>query len=162
MHKFEDSRKREEEHNKDLDGFYSEWFEISPVTLKAQKAGIDRTWTQRKTKYRYSVEYKADEKATYTGNVFIETISVDDGKRETPGWGYTSCAQLLVYYLPNEGVAYRTSMLNVKFHIDDWAGLYPIRSAQNDGYLTWGVCVPIDEFETICYAKNQVKQGNDQ
>jgi hypothetical protein len=138
-----------EKGEKELDEYYSQWFYSRPVSMNAQRSGIDRAWTSKNTKHRYSVEYKSDDRAATSGNVFIETVSVD--KNDKPGWAYSSCAQLLIYYIPPLKKAIRYSMLTLKFHVEDWVNTYPEHKIPNDGYYTVGTVVPIEEFEKYCW-----------
>ncbi len=144
-----------EDYEKVLDGYYSNWFVIEPVSMNAQKSGIDRVWTNRTDSIRYSVEYKSDSTAATTGNVFIETVSVD--VQDKKGWAKTSCAQLLVYYIPPLNTAYTIPMLSIKSLLSDWIKKYKLQSIKNKGYFTKGLLVPVTEFAKYCMRKDNIE-----
>jgi len=49
-----------------LDKFYGQGYTINHVGYSLQLLGIDRIWLHRKSRKRYSVEYKSDIKAGET------------------------------------------------------------------------------------------------
>jgi len=156
MHNFDDSLPEGEKEESKLDCFFAKWYEIKPVGMNKQRDGIDREWKCRKTKREFSVEYKADSKAAETGNVFIETVSVDTTGK--PGWAYTSKAQLLVYFIPPDSTAYITPMTTIKTLLPDWIDAYREVSVPNgDGvtvkYNTKGLLVPLGDFKRQCEPK---------
>lgn len=51
--------------------------------------------------YCQSVEYKIDNRASETGNLFIETQTRDKAGDIYPGWLRCAVAQLTAFYLPN-------------------------------------------------------------
>lgn len=59
--------------------------------------------------------------------------------------------RLLVYYDVGNKNAYVAPMSSIKKNLRDWATKYPIRSVQNNGYKTWGICVPETEFRKCCW-----------
>lgn len=142
-----------EDYEKILDAYYSRWYKVQEISMDSQKSGIDRVWTDRETGMRTSIEYKTDFIAPTTGNVFIETMSVDVENKL--GWAYTSCAQWLVYYIPGMKRAYRITMLNVKHYLPFWENRYEKKKVPNNGYYTEGILVPLDEFEKRCNKKDE-------
>jgi|TARA_Y100000310_G_scaffold96219_1_gene93983 hypothetical protein len=132
-----------------LDKFFSRWYEIIPVNRDAERKGVDRIFTHKDDGRKYVVEYKADSKAAETGNVFIETISVDTAKK--PGWAYTSYAQLLIIYIPPTGQVYVCHLSVIKGLLEAWKKQYKTTSAQNDGYKTWGILVPLHELHNTAW-----------
>jgi len=145
MYTFSEQLAKGEGYETVLDKYYGQWFSIQSVSMSAQKMGIDKVYTNIMNGCKYTIEYKADEKTAKTNNVFVETVSVDTTNK--PGWAYTSCAQILVYYLPQMGIAVRHTMTNIKALLKDWLKKYPKVPCQNNGYKTWGVLVPLSEFE---------------
>jgi len=139
-----------------LDNHYSQWYDIFSLSMQAQKAGIDRIWVNKNNGFRYSVEYKSDRTASTTGNVFIETMSVD--KTNKLGWAYTSCSQILVYYLPFEHTAYHITTLTIKNMVEKWERNYSSRSIPNGDYSTIGILVPINVFKNECYNIHQLNK----
>lgn len=141
-----------------LDTFYSRLFHVRKVDMSMQRIGIDRLFVSRRNGSVYSVEYKADGRTSETGNVFIETVSVDVSNKL--GWAYTSCAQVLLYFVPQNGVVYRTTMMNVRMHLADWLGMFDMRPIKNNGYYTKGIVVPVEEFIKICAIDNMKQRQN--
>jgi hypothetical protein len=128
-----------------LDRWFAAEYEVRPASPQEQRWGIDRIFIHRQTGQRLAVEYKTDYKAANTGNAFVETVSVDTvGKA---GWAYESQADYLVYYIPAEGLIYVITLEVLRRELPRWVRVYPHRAAQNPGYATHGVLVPLDEFE---------------
>lgn len=107
----------------------------------------DRRFTST-TGESFYVEYKSGIQTFYTGNIFLETVSVDSVNK--PGWVYTCQAELIFY----------AALLNQKILIFDPATLRAEIEAlkarfgevktsknQNRGYNTHGVLVPLDYAE---------------
>ena len=90
------------------------------------------------------IEYKSGIQTYYTGNVFLETISVDtQGK---PGWVYTCQAHWVIYAaLLNHVILFfdpaylRTNIEILKARFRE----VPTHQ-QNATYKTWGVIVPLN------------------
>lgn len=132
----------------DLDTFFSQWFTVAPVCRADQRRGIDRSFTDRRTGYIFTVEYKTDRRAQRTGNAFIETVSVDRPPVRR-GWVYTCQANYLVYFCPTPDTIYILSPAVLRSAVDDWTRHYPIRIIPNHGYNTHGLLVPLHELEKI-------------
>lgn len=149
IHDFDKQLARGEADEKFIDSCFVDNFDIQRVSRDEQRKGIDRVFINRQTGETKTVEYKTDHKTQYTHNVFIETVSVDT--RGVDGWALTCQADLLFYYVPGSGeeMIYIIQPQVIREHLEDWKKRYPIRSALNDGYKTWGICVPQDEFERI-------------
>ena len=128
-----------------LDRWFSTEYEIQPAIREQQRRGIDRIFTHRRTGKRLSVEYKTDYRAAQTGNAFVETVSVDTAGKA--GWAHSSVADYLIYYIPGDGLIYVISLEVLRRELSRWVHAYPHRAAQNEGYATHGVLVPLDEFE---------------
>jgi len=155
MYEFDKQLEDGENHEEELDNYYSKWYQISKISLTAQKAGIDRVWTNNKDGFRYSVEYKSDTTAARTGNAFIETVSVDTSNK--PGWAYSSCSQILIYYIPPLKIAYRFKTLEIKYFVNEWKKKYRLQPILNKGYKTIGILVPLSEFIKHAYGKDEIK-----
>lgn len=102
----------------------------------------DRIFT--KGGHSHFVEYKSGIQTYYTGNVFLETISVD--RDNVPGWVYSSRADHVIY----------AALLNGRiliFHPARLRGVIEVLKrqfrevktsyGQNRGYNTYGVIVPL-------------------
>jgi hypothetical protein len=135
-------------HELHLDEFFKQFnVEIRPATMDEQRQGIDRFFQFERTGSVDSVEYKADSIAGKTGNAFIETVSVDATNK--PGWAVASKAQYLVYLVTEPETIYLITMAQIRSHLPRWQQQYPTKAAQNNGYRTWGVVVPVSELERI-------------
>ena len=138
----------------ELDRHFRARYKIQRISRDAQKAGIDRVFTSKRRRHRYTVEYKTDARAAATGNAFIETVSVD--AEDKAGWGYTSCAQIVAYYVPPTHKVYLAETMRIKHELPKWESSYPTRSVPNDGYNTIGVLVPLDVFAAVCFVVEDV------
>lgn len=145
MYKFTEQLVRGETGEKQLDEYFSDYCEIKQSKRQEQRQGIDRYFTDRKTGKRFSVEYKTDFIAHKTGNAFIETVSVDSAGKW--GWSYSSKADYLFYFVVEDLLVYIVKMDTVRDQIPRWAKSYRKTYAQNDGYRTHGILVPLPEFE---------------
>lgn len=144
---FREQLKKGEHHEAALDAHFASLYEIMPVSIELQRLGIDRRFEDKQTHAQWLVQYKADETAAKTHNAFIETVSVDT--EDIPGWIYTCCAQILVYYVPPLGKVYILSVPKLKWAAREWIREYEPRPAPNDTYTTWGICPPLTELESI-------------
>jgi multisubunit Na+/H+ antiporter MnhG subunit len=68
------------------------------------------------------------------------------------GWAYTSQAAVLVYLITNPETIYWISMHRLRKQLPRWETAYKTRRAQNEGYQTHGLLVPLDELERIAEA----------
>ncbi|MFB8788816.1 MAG: hypothetical protein U7123_08195 [Potamolinea sp.] len=82
-----------------LDKWLSSVYKILDVSgiKKYQENCIDRI-LMRLDGTTVSVEYKFDLASSRTGNLFFETVSVDN--QDLPGWGWRSQADYWVFLLP--------------------------------------------------------------
>jgi hypothetical protein len=128
-----------------LDKWFATDYDVKPATRHEQRRGVDRTFIQRRTGQRFRVEYKTDYKAAETGNAFVETVSVDTAGKA--GWAYSSEADYLIYYIPTDDLIYVLALEVLRHELPRWVREYPLRAAQNEGYATHGLLVPLDEFE---------------
>jgi hypothetical protein len=134
-----------------LDTFFrNEGFRVSAVNREMQRQGIDRVFFREHDGKLFTVEYKADSLAGKTGNAFIETVSVDTANK--PGWAYSSQATVLVYLVVEPETIYWLELTKLRKQLSRWEVAYPRRTAQNDGYQTYGLLVPLHELERIAEA----------
>jgi hypothetical protein len=146
-YQFESKLAEGQEYERQLDAVFAKWFQVLPATPAQQRQGIDRTFWHVKDNKSYSVEYKADSVAGRTGNAFVETISVDTTNK--PGWAVSSQADMLVYLVTEPQTIYCIWMIKLRSHLADWEAKYATKTAQNQGYRTHGILVPLTEFEAI-------------
>lgn len=94
------------------------------------------------------IEYKSGIQTFYTGNVFLETVSVDTTNK--PGWVYTCQADFILYaaVLNKKILVFRPEKLREEIEnlkekfIETKTG-----KNQNKGYNTHGVIVPLEYAE---------------
>jgi len=143
-----------------LDAYLEPTYEIRPATVREQRQGIDRFLTHRETGETFSIDYKADWLAARTGNVFIETVSVD--RTGAAGWALSSRADWIFYYLPQRARLYVLSMAEIVSSLPQWALIYRVATAEtpgsgsSDGYHSAGVLVPLAEIERVAEAVVEV------
>jgi len=133
-----------EDWERQLDRHFQKWFKIAPATMDQQRTGIDRIFTDANGRV-LTVEYKSDERASSTGNAFVETVSVSTTGKQ--GWAYTCRADLLLYFLPGDLLIYVWKPEKLRRHLSKWECKYRTVSVPNSGYVTKGILVPLAEFE---------------
>lgn len=141
-----------------LDRFFGLFYEITPATRDEQRRGIDRRFKSRWTHWDYlfeqkadnaPVEYKSDFLAHQTGNAFVETVSVDTAHKD--GWLITSQAYILAYFVVYSQVIYISRIDRLRALAPLWNAAYPVRWAQNKGYHTHGMAVPLTQYQRSAY-----------
>jgi hypothetical protein len=120
--------------------------DIEPAVMKDQRRGIDR-WATDTDGQRVGIEIKSDGQGHRTGNVFVETISVD--RTGKPGWAFTSQADVLIYWLRKNGTGWLLDPATVRAKVWHWTRAYPVKTASNRDYHSYGVLVPTTEFDAI-------------
>jgi len=145
---FREQLKKGEGGEKIVSSILSSHYKLQGVSKDVQRYGIDRI-VETKLGTFYSLEIKTDWTAGKTGNAFIETISVSKTKK--PGWGYSCCAQVIAYFVPDIGLIYMINPIKLKLIIPEWAKNYPIRKIPNRDYFTEGLLVPLKELDKIIF-----------
>lgn len=131
-----------------LDEYFQEWYDTFEATRDEQRRGIDRHFSYPgENRPPVTVEYKADDKTSDTGNVFIETESVVE--KDKPGWAWKSEAEILVY-LAIPDTIYIAKMDKVREMIPTWRRVYGTRRVRNEYWTSRGIPVPEDVFESAC------------
>lgn len=148
----------------EIDKHFADSWQIEPVGRLFEKVGIDRIWTHKATGRRWSVEYKHDTLAHKTGNIFVETTSVDTADKK--GWAYTSTAQLLVYYVVEGEYAFVLRMHEIWRRLPGWEQFYEAKHAttsdeNGQSYKTWGVLIPIQTFRAASEKVVPVYNGDE-
>lgn len=156
VYQFRTQLKKGVNHEAYLDGLFSEHFEIFHASDAQQRQGIDREFyrVEDGVTKRYTVEYKADERAGQTGNAFIETISVKPPSNQAwrptkPGWAYTSTADILIYYNPGDRLIYIIQFAKLRRMLPSWENQFREVAVPNKDYTTHGLLVPLAELEKI-------------
>lgn len=129
-----------------LDGYFrSHGWQIRPTTRHEERDLClgDRHFYWREYS-QWWVEYKSGIQTFYTGNVFLETISVDTQNK--PGWVYTSQADILLYaaILNRKILLLKPRMLREKLNsLKSQFREAATNKQQNEGYNTHGLLVPL-------------------
>lgn len=138
---------------KNVEAFLDEFFKYRgwsiTQTTDHEERGLcigDRHY-ERGTR-KHNIEYKSGIQTFYTGNVFLETVSVDSQNK--PGWVYTCQADAIFYAaLLNKKILVfvpdylRSVIETLKTQFRE----VPTKHKQNKGYNTWGVIVPFEYAE---------------
>ncbi len=128
-------------------GFYVE--EAKDMAL--QRKGIDY-FVVSPTGVLMSVEIKTDFRAAETGNVFLETVSVEKyGIVDKLGWIYTSAAQVLVYYVTGLEEIYFVDMTAFKMKVADFKEWYREVEIKNKTYVGRGLVMPLKDFKDYVF-----------
>lgn len=130
---------------KNLDNYFSErGFGITKTSPHQERVLClgDRIFT--KDDKQFFIEYKCDDSASRTGNLFFETVSVDSANK--PGWVFTCRADFILCIIPTnqEILVYRPVKLRAA--IEELKSKFPTvtTKSQNPGYKTHGVIVPLE------------------
>lgn len=129
-----------------LDGFFrNRGWNITQATKHEERELCLGDRHYRKVGHDLWIEYKSGIQTFYSGNVFLETISVDSQNK--PGWVYTCQADFIFYAaLLNERILiFRPKYL--RSEIERLKTQFPTRCTknhQNEGYNTHGVVIPLD------------------
>lgn len=96
----------------------------------------------------FNVEIKQDGKAAYTGNLFLEIVSVNVAN--VAGWMETTNSAYVITSIPplNKILIFRTDVL--RDNIDDLKSKFkvlPTRKELNKGYRSLGIIVPLEYAE---------------
>ena len=134
---------------KDVEDFLDEWFRCYGWQIERTTAHEERVLYRGDRRFardgvRFFVEYKSGIQTFYTGNVFLETVSVDTQNK--PGWVFTSQADFILYAaLLNEKILVFVPD-RLRQRIEDLRRQFrevATSHGQNDGYKTHGVIVPL-------------------
>lgn len=103
------------------------------------------------------IEYKSGIQTYFTGNVFLETVSVDSANK--PGWVFTCQADYLMYATLLNGciLVYRPDDLRAQ--MDGLKARFPERptsKGQNKGYNTHGLLVPLADAKRFAVKVLQI------
>lgn len=114
--------------------------------------GIDRLLT-RPDGSVVTVEYKFDLAASRTGNIFFETVSVD--QRDIPGWGWSSQADYWIFLLTTNEILvvkpsrFRTLVWESRFQTTE-------KKIPNSNYNTLGVPIPFKKVQEISSYRTKI------
>lgn len=140
-----------------LDGFFQErGYGIRQTTPAEERQHCfgDRYFT--KNGISFYVEYKSGIQTHYTGNIFLETISVDDPTSFREGWVYTCNADWLIYATILDGclLVFKPSKLRMMIgELKKQFKEVATSKNQNNGYNTHGIIVPLEYAKTNLASK---------
>lgn len=145
---FKEQLKIGKEGESKLDKFFLEKLNITIKQASMEQEltkGFDRIFTSKKNGKQFTIEYKYDEKATKTGNVFIETLSKSStGKK---GWVLTSQADFVAILVGS--TIYVIRMNELREHIKTEGDKYRLAKCKNPTYYSEGRLMPIKELKKI-------------
>lgn len=133
-----------------LDRYFAAKYDIQPTTPHMERVSClgDRIFTSKETGKKFFVEYKSGLQTFATGNIFLETVSVDTPCK--PGWVYTCRADYIFYatLLNYKILIFRPSKLRAEI-AELKAKFREVKTGkgQNETYNTHGVIVPLDYAE---------------
>jgi hypothetical protein len=138
-----------------LDALFGKWYAIETVPPEIErKKHFDRLFI-RPDGTQISVEYKTDLMCHKTGNLVVEIVSVDTNG--TPGWVYSSDAELLVWEVQGLDVVLVAHFADIHRQLEEWKLKYRTVKIPNDGYNTIGILVPIDVYRKLCVWEHSTK-----
>lgn len=132
-----------------LDRFFqARGWQIGPTSREEERIRYLGDRHYRQGDQHYYVEYKSGLQTAHTGNVFLETISVDRAGKA--GWVYTCQADYIFYaaLLNHTILVFEPPTLRARIEL--LKGIFPqtrTRHQQNKGYHTHGVMVPLTYAE---------------
>lgn len=138
-----------------LDTFFTErGWDIKRTTRHEERDLClgDRVF-RREGKVLY-VEYKSGLQTAHTGNIFLETVSVDSAGKL--GWVYTCKADFIAYGALLNGKILIFLPTTLRERIEDLKTKFrevKTGKRQNEGYDTHGVIVPLAYAETYLASK---------
>lgn len=132
-----------------LDQYFGSQFEIKRTTAHQERVLCLGDRIYKDGEKSFFVEYKSGIQTHYTGNVFLETISVDNPCKS--GWVYTCQADFVLYATLLDGMILIFKPDNLRKRIAELKAKFPEKptsKGQNKNYNTHGVIIPLS------YAKN--------
>lgn len=151
MYEFFEQREKGKTAEKQLDAFFSKWYQIKTITVDDElKDHYDRIFTRGDIET--TVEYKTDFKAHETRNAFIELTSCKE--KNTMGWIHTSKADRLIYFVPETKEVYIVKLMYLRMATPYYSKKFGIRTCTNkrkDGiiYHSEGFLMPLQILGTL-------------
>lgn len=139
-----------------LDKWFGSAYKILDVSgiKKYQDNCIDRIF-MRLDGTTISVEYKFDLASSRTGNLFFETVSVDN--KNIPGWGWRSQADYWIFLLPSVEI-FVVEPGKMRNLVWQYRGEAKEKKVRNLGYKTLGIPIPLFKVKGIAYCVSQLDQ----
>lgn len=133
-----------------LDNYFGDEFDIVRTTKHQERVLCLGDRIFKKGAETFFVEYKSGIQTHFTGNVFFETISVDNPCK--PGWVYTCQADWLLYaaLLDRMILIFKPDLLRKRIaELKTRFPEKPTSNGQNRGYDTHGVVIPLGYAKTL-------------
>jgi hypothetical protein len=130
-----------------LDEFFrKDGWQVEPTTPHEERVLClgDRKFTKPPQAHPVYIEYKSGLQTAATGNIFLETISVDTAGK--PGWVLTCQANTIVYAALYNHVILLLKPRVLRAKLPELRTQFrevPTSHNQNDGYRTHGLIVPL-------------------
>lgn len=120
-------------------------FAVRNASQTEQRNGID-FFMKKKDAGEFAVEVKTDMQAHHTGNIFVESVSVDKAGRT--GWYGTARADILIYYIKFKNEFYFIPLHKLRALMRGVQTIkYRVVECKNETYSSHGMLVPISEIE---------------
>lgn len=137
---------------KDVEAWLDRYYESKGYKIRQTTRHEERGLCLGDRQFTYGertifIEYKSGIQTFYTGNLFLETISVDDPVQFRQGWIYTCRADYIVYATLLNGCLLVFEPPTLRSRVEELKRLFPERptsNGQNDGYNTHGLLVPFE------------------
>lgn len=139
-----------------LDNYFGPEYNIRLTTPQEERVLClgDRHYTGKADGHKLYIEYKSGLQTAATGNIFLETVSVDTPCK--PGWVYTCQADFIFYatLLNHKILVFRPGKLRAEI-ADLKTKFKEVKTGkgQNETYNTHGVIVPLDYAEKYLAGK---------
>lgn len=133
-----------------LDSYFGPIYDIQQTTPHEERVLClgDRVYIGKADGHKLYIEYKSGLQTAHTGNIFLETVSVDTPCK--PGWVYTCQADYIFYatLLNHRILIFRPSKLRAEIaELKTKFKEVKTGKGQNETYHTHGVIVPLDYAE---------------
>ena len=157
IHRWNETKAQGDVYEAEQDAIWKKWYHITPATRDEDRQGIDRHFEAKACPIKFTMQYKGDDRASSSGNLFIEVISIDCTGDH--GWAIRCAADYLSIYIPDERYCYWIYMPHLKVCVPWWLTRFPIAKADNDGYQTHGILVPRKVVEVSWCCHGVYKEG---
>jgi hypothetical protein len=133
-----------------LDQYFGAEFEIKRTTQHQERVLCLGDRIYKNGDKSFFVEYKSGIQTHYTGNIFLETISVDNPCK--PGWVYTCQANFVLYAVLLDGMILVFKPDDLRRQIAELKTKFPEKptgKGQNKNYNTHGIIIPLNYAQNL-------------
>ena len=147
IHEFNDSLKNGHAGEWVINRYHAKYYIVREATMKEQYQGIDAVYTSKQSGTVYKIEIKTDFMTAKTDNIAIELVSnTSTGKG---GWAVTSQSDYIIYYLWDLWIVFYFNTKELAELVPHLKTSYPIKPAQNNGYQSMNILVPVMDAKSI-------------